>query len=403
MKLSVANIRALVCPPARKDQTFFFDDGVQVRVTAKTAGSLEGKTFQTRYPFGKSKRIMRLGACGLVSPTAAIQAAKAIHGAVALGRDPFSERQAAKHKQESDAYTLDKLVDDWTASHLAKKKPNYRNDAPRALRAVFNKLFDRPASAIDRKDVVKLHHALAEKSPQMAARAVAYGAAAYAWGIKHDKVTANPFVKVPVASVNVRERVLSDEELRAIWRATDGPGVHNAVVRLAILLGQRRNEIAGMTWGEMSPDGAVWTLPKRRTKNGVEHLVPLSRQAQTIINARSRSNAAALVFPGMRGDNVYNGWAPAKSALDSASGVIGWTLHDLRRTCATGLQRLGVKLEVTEAVLNHVSGSRAGVVSVYQKHTYESEKRAALQAWADRVQAIVEGRDETSNVVTLRT
>jgi integrase len=107
-----------------------------------------------------------------------------------------------------------------------------------------------------------------------------------------------------------------------------------------------------------------------------------------------------LVFPGLRGS--FNGWGKAKAALDKRSGVTNWRLHDLRRTAATGLQRLGVRLEVTEQILNHVSGSRAGIVGVYQRHDFAVEKRAALEAWGEHVMAIVNGRTAGGNVVALR-
>jgi integrase len=107
-----------------------------------------------------------------------------------------------------------------------------------------------------------------------------------------------------------------------------------------------------------------------------------------------------LVFPGLRGP--FNGWSKAKAALDAKSAVTNWRLHDLRRTMATGLQRLGVRLEVTEQVLNHVSGSRGGIVGVYQRHDFVLEKRAALEAWGSHVEAIVEGRTLDGNVISLR-
>ena len=112
------------------------------------------------------------------------------------------------------------------------------------------------------------------------------------------------------------------------------------------------------------------------------------------------SRATDLVFPGRRGP--FNGFSKAKAALDEASGVKDWRLHDLRRTMATGLQKLGVRLEVTEAVLNHVSGSRAGIVGVYQRHDWADEKRAALNAWGAHVAAIVEGRAPQANVVHIQ-
>jgi integrase len=167
---------------------------------------------------------------------------------------------------------------------------------------------------------------------------------------------------------------------------------------MLLLTGQRREEVGELPWTEISPDLATWTLPKERAKNKCANLVPLSTQARAILAARPRGE---YVFPGDRGNRVFNSWAKSKTRLDQISGVTNWRLHDLRRTCATGLQRLGVRLEVTEAVLNHVSGSRAGIVGVYQQHDWKHEKRAALQAWGDRVQAIVEGRFvEEDNVVS---
>ena len=147
---------------------------------------------------------------------------------------------------------------------------------------------------------------------------------------------------------------------------------------------------------------ATWTIPATRTKNRIPHLVPLSQPARELLHAlpidgpgdvqgaRQRAKLA-LVFPGER-RTPFSGWSKAKSALDAASGVSGWWLHDLRRTLATGLQRLGVRLEVTEAVLNHLSGSRAGVVGIYQRHDWAEEKRAGLDAWSAHLLAAAEGR-----------
>jgi integrase len=231
-------------------------------------------------------------------------------------------------------------------------------------------------------------------SVAMAARTAAYGKAAYGWGVKRGVIEGNPFVNLPVTPTTKRERVLFGDELAAIWRATDGAGAFNGIVRLLILTGQRREEVAEMKWAELAADFSTWTIPASRAKNGATHIVPL----QELL--RSLPQFGELVFPGLRGP--FNGWSKAKAALDPKAGVTNWRLHDLRRTAATGLQRLGVRLEVTEQVLNHVSGSRAGIVGVYQRHDFASEKRAALDAWGEHVLAIVEGRAATDNVVALR-
>jgi integrase len=192
--------------------------------------------------------------------------------------------------------------------------------------------------------------------------------------------------------------VLSDDEFAAIWRATDGPGPFNGIVRFLVVTGQRREEVAGMTWAELSGDFSTWTIPASRAKNGTTHIVPLSAQAQGLL--RNVPRFGELVFPGLHG--VFNGWSKAKAALDAKSGVTDWRLHDLRRTVATGLQRLGARLEVTEQILNHVSGSRAGIVGVYQRHDFANEKRDALESWGSHVEVIVEGRSWDDNVISLR-
>jgi integrase len=279
------------------------------------------------------------------------------------------------------------------------------------LRVAFVKHIAAPAANLQRATIVRVLDALtADGKAAMAARTAAYGRACYAWAIKRGSLTANPFEALPLASVEKRERVLSDAELRAVWRATGGAGAFNAIVRGLILTGQRRDEVAQMSWGEIAPDLGAWTISGSRAKNGVAHILPLSPQMRAHIEARAAvrdSNmskatgaAGAFVFPGR--DGPFNGFGKAKAALDETSNVRDWRLHDLRRTMATGLQRLGVRLEVTEAVLNHVSGSRTGIVGIYQRHDYAAEKRAAQDAWGAYVAAVVEERKADENVTPIR-
>jgi integrase len=196
-----------------------------------------------------------------------------------------------------------------------------------------------------------------------------------------------------LAPLTQRDRVLTDDEVAAVWRATEGGGAFSGIVRMLILTGQRREEVGGMTWDELSEGLATWTIPASRAKNGIAHIVPLSEPVRELLQNITPSDD--LLFAGLRG--VFKGWSKAKTALDARSGVTGWRLHDLRRTMATGLQRLGVRLEVTEQILNHVAGSRAGIVGVYQRHDFASEKRTALEAWGEHVMAVVAGREPTNN------
>jgi integrase len=203
--------------------------------------------------------------------------------------------------------------------------------------------------------------------------------------------------------------VLTNEELRLAWHAAEGLGYpFGPLVRLLLLTGQRREEVAGLRWQELNRGAAAWTLPRERAKNCKSHLVPLSQPAIGLLDGIARSAKwprTGFVFT-TTGATPVSGYSRAKRRLDEAmidllneedqdaeeevSAVPPWRLHDLRRTVATGLQRLGIRFEVTEAVLNHVSGVRSGVAGVYQRHDWAEEKRDALEKWAAAVERIVE-------------
>jgi hypothetical protein len=219
-------------------------------------------------------------------------------------------------------------------------------------------------------------------SPAMAAQTAAYGKAAYGWAVKRGALSVNPFVNLPVAPTVKRDRVLSDDELAAIWRATDGIGPFSGIVRLLILTGQRREEVAGMTWAELSGDFSTWIIPASRAKNGATHLVPLSAQAQDLLRNVHRFGELVL--------GPFNNWARAKAALDVKSGVTEWRLHDLRRTAATGLQRLGVRLRTTHSRLLNVAGFRPVYNKIKDNFFAISTEGGGLNAYS-RYQAIPEG------------
>ena len=406
MKLTQRRIDDLQCPPGKKDALVFHGGqrGLGVRVTAGG-----GKTYLAQYTIAGSKRRIPLGSCSAISLAAAREAVQAILGDVAKGRDPDGERKEAARKvmekAEAEALTLGALIDKWENRHLVERRPGYAAEATRALRFGFKKHLKSPAAALTPKTAKAILNAIADDGKKATARLTgAYGRACYGWAIGKDLLVENPFAGIKLDAVSSRERVLSDEELAAVWGATKGPGPYNAIVRTLILTGQRREEVAGMTWAEIAPDLSTWTVPASRTKNGVAHIVPLPLLAQAIIKSTHRTSKdddePKFVFPGRAG--AFNGFSKAKFALDEDSDVKDWRLHDLRRTMATGLQRLGVRLEVTEAILNHVSGSRAGVVGIYQRHEWAEEKRAALNAWDEHVAAIVEGREKAGNVTPIR-
>ena len=226
--------------------------------------------------------------------------------------------------------------------------------------------------------------------PIAANRVRAYGRACFGWTHKRGALAGNSFAAVPKpAQERARDRVLTDDELARVWRAAgELEQPWRAILQLLILTGQRRGEVAGMAWAELTLEpaaAAVWRMPGARTKNGHAHDVPLGTAALVVLGEVPRFAGCALALSLGR-PRAPSGFGKAKERLDailarSEPAVAAWTLHDLRRTMATGLQRQGVRLEVTEAVLNHVSGSRGGIVGVYQRHAWAEEKRAALEAW----------------------
>jgi integrase len=223
----------------------------------------------------------------------------------------------------------------------------------------------------------------------------------FRWAKKRRKITVNPCADVerPKAP-EARERVLSDLEIAAVWDGCDQLAPHyRGMVRFMLLTGCRLREASGLRWSEISADG-VWTLPRARSKNKLALILPLPKAALDLLAEAPRIDGGDFVFT-VSGRQPIEGFGPMKRNLDAASGVTGWVLHDCRRTLATNLQRLGVRLEVTEAVLNHVGGSRGGIVGVYQRHDWFEEKRQALEAWSKKLAALVGGEEAASNVRSL--
>ena len=189
----------------------------------------------------------------------------------------------------------------------------------------------------------------------------------------------------------------------AVWRAADAlEPVYAGFIKLLVLTGQRRAEVAGMTWREVDLATQLWTLPAARAKNNREHTVPLPDLAAEILRALPRIDDSDLVLT-LTGTRPVSAFRNIKCRLDAVMppDTSSWVLHDIRRTVASGMARLGINLPVIEKLLNHVSGSLAGIVGVYQRHSFADEKRAAMAAWARRVEAIVSG-ETAANVVSLK-
>jgi integrase len=417
LKLTDATVAAAICPPGKKDESFTDETlpGFTLRVTDKGT-----RIFLFRYRVGDKTPRVKLGVFGSELTTAkARKKAESLRGQVRDARDPVAEqraaraetaRQEAQHRAQkaADAYTVDALITQWTAQHLSERSASYRKTVPAHLRRVLKTWLLAPARSFNRTDAVQaLDAAKIGSGPIAANRARAEARACWAWAVKRGALEANPWEATPKpAAETSRERVLTDAELGDLWNATTELGEPwSGLFRMLVLTGQRRGEVAGMAWAELDLEAKTWTLPAARTKNSRSHIVPLVPEAQAIIKAMPRREGAALVFEGVR-KTTPTGFGKLKATLDATMAAAAanrdaalprWTIHDIRRTAATGLQRLGVRLEVTEAILNHVSGSRAGIVGVYQRHGWEREKVEALEAWTAHVLACVKRLKEPQN------
>jgi len=190
--------------------------------------------------------------------------------------------------------------------------------------------------------------------------------------------------------------VLDDKELaKIILAARKIGGPYGGIVELLALTGQRREEVAQLTWEELDLAQRIWTIPKTRTKNAKSHVVHLSDQSSAVLKCAHRRGT--LVFSPL-GDKPFRNFGRAKRFLDQRSGVTGWRLHDLRRTCVSGMARLGVLPHVADKILNHQSGTISGVAAVYQRHEFLAERRAALELWGMHIGQILKyARDEHQN------
>ena len=283
-----------------------------------------------------------------------------------------------------------------------------RKNSAQATEYSFNRFVlpawrGRPVASIARRDVIDLIESVAVDAPYSANRLLAALSKFFNWLCGRDVLSVSPAAGVERPHKEIaRQRTLDDGELRALWRACEGEWPFGAALRLMILTGCRRNEASKMPWAELDRKRRLWLLPSTRTKNERPHEVPLSSQAWAILDALPQINGSDFVFT-TDGRTPIVGWAKVKARISIKAGLdpTTWRLHDLRRTTASGMQRLGVSVPVVEKALNHQGGVFRGIVSTYQTHDYADEIRVALQRWGDHVADLVSER-KPSTVVKLR-
>ena len=263
-------------------------------------------------------------------------------------------------------------------------------------RHILPEFGDRAADGITRSEITRFIDRIAQNTPVMARNILSYFSSFYSWALPRlDRLPGNPCRDAgrPPAP-KPRERVLTDGEINALWRVLDEEtGAFGPAIKLLLLTGQRRNEVFEAECAEFDLDARLWTIPADRAKNGKTHLVPLGPLALRLIKQlmdrdEDDTEESEKLLPARGNPEAGpSGFSKAMTRIRAGmeinlkSPVPHWTLHDLRRTMATGLQRIGIRLEVTEALLNHISGSRSGIIGVYQRHNYLEEKKAAISSW----------------------
>ena len=331
----------------------------------------DARHYLLRYRFGGKQTFRKIGRHGSpFTPDTARQEARRLLGLIATGINPAAQpKQAEDFGSEVERYL----------TH--KQGLKAFGMIERHLRKHAKSLHGLRLGEIDRRTIAQVLSGV-ERSAGPIARNRVRGtlSAFFAWLIREGLLDVNPVAGTGKADEGPsRDRVLSAAELAEVWHAATG--TFGDIIRLLLLTGQRRNEIGFLRWSEVDFGRGMIVFPPERTKNKLKHELPLAPQALAILQERQR-----------QGDHVFRefNWYRGKLALDTRlKGVAPWRIHDLRRTCATGMAELGVQPHIIEAVLNHVSGHKAGVAGIYNRARYEGEMRSALQAWAAHIDQII--------------
>lgn len=391
--------RAVDALAAAGSDLFLWDTdlkGFGLKVTTKGA-----KTYLLQYRMGgrgTPTRRYTIGAHGSPwTPENARQRAQELLLLVRSGIDPAEAERAQRHVAVELAF--DRYVDFFIERYAKREQTRSWRQARQSLMLhAVRRLRSKPLPSIERREIASLLEEVAADRPATARYLHATLRKLFRWAVSRGDLAHSPMSEMSApAPAAIRDRVLDDRELAAVWKATEALGFpFGPIFRLLIATGQRREEVGGLAWEELDLTGRTWTVPASRSKNGIAHVVPLNDLAMAELQSLAEIRSRGLVFS-TTGSTAPSGWSKAKARLDgilTGQGEIGrmsgpWRTHDLRRTLATGLQRLGIRFEVTEAVLNHVSGARSGVAGVYQRHNWAAEKRDALDRWSSALQRLL--------------
>jgi integrase len=397
MKLTPATVRSLALPEGAEDKIFFDSDlpGFGLRIRASGV-----KTWIVQYAVARRTRRIVLGSPAILDLNKAREAAKDILAAVRLGKDPAAERAENKVKARETFGDCLQLYLSRRRNDPKLRARSYR-EIERHLVKNLKALHTLSIAKIDRRAIaLQLARFTDEHGAIQANRTATSVHTFFQWCIGEGLIDANPATVLNKNREVARDRALSVAELVKVLRALPA-GDFADIIKLLVLTGQRESEIGDLRWSEINLDRRTITLPATRTKNRREHIFPLSAEAAAILEARPRPEGRDFVFGTGRGHGGFDGWGWAKGRLDAVLQLDQpWVIHDLRRSFSTGLGNLGIPPHTIEALLNHQSGTKAGVSGRYNRSAYEREARQAVDLWGATLLAAVDGRGAT--VVPIR-
>jgi integrase len=365
-----------------------------------------------RFPGSSNPTRRALGEYPTMTLERARSEARKWHQWLREGKDPASEIERSKlaeARRQEDSFTN---VAEAYFAHIQRKNLRRAGEVEREIRREFvSRWAKRPITDIDRHDVISVvEEALKRGAPYQAHHVLSYASRLFNWAIERGTygLESSPCDRIRPAKLIgpklPRTRVLNDAELRALWHVSGRlPYPIGPLVRMLILTGQRRSEVAGMRWREIDLERRLWSIPATRMKAGGAHIVPLTAETIAILEALPRFNKGDYVFSTTFGTKPVNGFSKAKIRLDQemraelGSAPENFTLHDIRRTMRTGLSALPIPDLVRELVIGH---TKPGLHKVYDQHAYLDEKRHALELWAARLRSIIE--PPPANVVKIK-
>jgi len=388
MKLTAANVEL----PEGKHDAIFLDDvlkgfGLRVR---RLRNRRITRNWIIQYRQHGHQRRMIIGSGDKLTAAQARAKARKLLAEVELGGDPQADRRERREKDTKSfrfVISQDENREEEDPGGFLENKSAVKESTKRMLanyllgplgkraekqgmKPYLKALHPMPIDKITRADISARILAASKSSGEPTAIALrsALNALLFSWAMRMGLVEADPVIEaISPPKQDSRDRVLTDAELAAIWKALPDDD-YGKVIKLLVLTGCRREEIGGMRWSEFNFHQGTWTLPAARSKNGRKH--------------------------------GFTGWSIGKRMMDERLGLPAWTHHDIRRSAATHMANIGIQPHIIEAVLNHQSGHRRGVAGIYNRSPYEREVRAALALWSDHVRALVEGSER--KIVPLR-